>query len=277
MTDLPATEPIVDVLAAEWQALADLSADFTDADWDTPTELPGWTVKDNYSHVAGTERAMQGVAPPQVDLSGLDHLTAPSAAFTEPAVAARRDTPGAEVRAELVEVTAERLAELRQLPAERWDEVGPTPVGQVPYREFMNVRAFDCWMHEQDVRRALGRPGHVDGPVAEHAMGRCTKALGFVVGKKAAAPEGATVVFAIEGPLARMLPVVVTGGKAAVVDPAQVDPGTVTVTLTMDQETFWCLGGGRWSPDDVLAAAKVGFTGDTTLGETVVRSMNFMI
>jgi len=271
------TEPIVDVLAAEWQALADLSADFTEADWDTPTELPGWTVKDNYSHIAGTERAMQGVAPPQVDLSGLDHLTAPSAAFTEPAVAARRATPGADVRAELVEVTGERLDELRTLPAERWEQVGPTPIGEVPYREFMNVRAFDCWMHEQDVRRALGRPGHVEGPVAEHAMGRCTKALGFVVGKKAAAPEGATVVFEIEGSLARTLPVVVQNGKASVVDAATVDPATSTVTLTMDQETFWCLGGGRWSPDDVLAGTKVTLSGDTELGERVVRSMNFMI
>jgi uncharacterized protein (TIGR03083 family) len=271
------TEPIVDVLAAEWQALADLSADFTDTDWDTPTELPGWTVKDNYSHIAGTERAMQGVAPPQVDLAGLDHLTAPSAMFTEPAVAARRETPGDAIRAELVAVTAERIEELRSLPAERWDQVGPTPVGEVPYREFMNVRAFDCWMHEQDVRRALDRPGHVEGPVAEHAMGRCTKALGFVVGKKAAAPEGSTVVFDIGGPLARTLPVTVTSGKATLVDPATLDPGAATVTLQMDQETFWCLGGGRWSPDDVLAGTKVAITGDAALGERVVRSMNFMI
>jgi hypothetical protein len=129
-------------------------------------------------------------------------------------------------------------------------------------------------MHEQDVRRALGRPGHVDGPVVEHALGRCEKALGFVVGKKAGAPDGAVVVFDLSGPRARSLAVVVADGRASVAELGDREP---TVRLDLDQETFWCLGGGRWSPDAVLASRTIAITGDQALGESVIRSMNFMI
>jgi uncharacterized protein (TIGR03083 family) len=267
------TEPIADLLETEWTNLIALAEGFDDRDWETKTELPGWTVKDCYSHIVGTELSLQGHPLPEVDLSQFDHLTAPSAVVTEPPVAVRRPVPGADVLAELREVSGERMAELRALPPEKWDEVGPTPVGEAPYREFMEVRTFDCWMHEQDVRRALDRPGNDDGPVAEHALKRCGLALGFVVGKKAAAPDGTSVVFDLSGPLARKIAVAVDG-RAKVVPEVPADP---TVTLSMSTTAFWCLGGGRWQPESVLADGSVSIEGDVGLGERVVRSMNFMI
>ena len=42
-----------------------------------------------------------------------------------------------------------------------------TPAGPDTYGRFMRVRIFDCWMHEQDIRRAVGRPGHVEGPAVD--------------------------------------------------------------------------------------------------------------
>jgi uncharacterized protein (TIGR03083 family) len=267
------SEPIIDVLEEEWRSLLTLGGELDATDWSKATDLPGWSVQDCFSHVVGTERVLQGHPVPEVDLTGLE-LTAPSAVFTEPPVAARRALAPTAVLAELSEATAERLAELRSLPPERWEQVGPTPVGQVPYREFMNVRAFDCWMHEQDVRRATDRPGHQTGPVAEHAMGRCTMALGFVVGKKARASEGTVVQFSITGSLARELRVSVQGGRASVAPGPTDDP---TTRLTMDQETFWCLGGGRWHTEAVLGGKKVAIDGDQDLGLAVVGAMNFMI
>jgi uncharacterized protein (TIGR03083 family) len=267
------TDPIVELLGQQFTAMDALAADFSDDDWVTPTDLPGWTVKDCYSHVIGTESILLGDPSPEVDLSGLDHLTAPSSAMTEPAVHARRDNSGAEILAEFKTVIPRRMAELNGFPDERFDEVGFTPAGKAPYRDFMKIRAFDCWMHEQDVRRALDRPGHTDGPVAEHAMGRCSMAAGFVVGKKAGAPDGSSVVFDITGPMARQI-VVVVDGRAKVVDDVPADP---TATLTMDQETYWCLGGGRWEPTETLAAGRIEFAGDKELGEAVVQAMNFMI
>lgn len=266
-------EPVIEVLAAEWRAMSDLASDFTADEWEAPTDLPGWSVKDCYSHVIGTEEMVRGEPAPEVDLSGLDHLTAPSSMFTEPPVALRRPRTGPEVLEEFRGITASRIDELRGLEPERWDEIGFTPVGPGPYREFMHIRVFDCWLHEQDVRRALGRPGHQEGVVAEHAMGRCEMAMGFVVGKKAGAPEGTSVVFDVTGPLTRAIPVVVED-RARVVERV---PASPSVRITMDQEAFWCLGAGRWDPGEVLASGRVEIVGDRELGERIVERMNFMI
>jgi len=273
------SEPIVDLLEAEWRALSDLCATLDEAAWALPTDLPGWSVKDNISHIVGTERQLRGEAPPAVDVSHLGHLRNPLGEVNELWIEARRDRPGAEVLAELDAVTHERIAELRALPPERFDEVGWTPAGQAPYREFMKIRVFDSWMHEQDIRRAIGRPGHTSGPVAEHALDRCQLAMGFAVGKQAAAPDGASVVFSLTGGAPRRFGVVVEG-RARVVTPDDLSndlPSDPTVRLTMDAETFWCLGGGRWDPDTAMADGRVGIDGDPALGERVVRSLNFMI
>ena len=64
----------------------------------------------------------------------------------------------------------------------------------------MAIRVFDCWYHDQDIREALDRPGFLEGDVADLALGRIpTKALPYVVGKKASAPQGTTVVFDVTG------------------------------------------------------------------------------
>ena len=55
------------------------------------------------------------------------------------------------------------------------------------------------------------------------------------------------------------------------------EPASPAVTLTMDAETFACLGCGRWSPEDALAQGKVTIEGDGSLGEAIVRGMNFMV
>jgi putative sterol carrier protein len=99
-------------------------------------------------------------------------------------------------------------------------------------------------------------------------------ALPFVVGKKAQAPNGITVLFEVTGPAGRTVPIGVEGGRAKPLDAA---PATPTVRLTMDVETLNCLGCGRWEPEQALAAGKVRIAGDSTLGETIVRQMNFMI
>jgi len=52
---------------------------------------------------------------------------------------------------------------------------------------------------------------------------------------------------------------------------------TPTVRLTMDIETFTCLGCGRWTPEMALQARKVQMTGDTALGQTILVQMNIMI
>ena len=263
-------EPVIDLLADVWASTADLIAELDEDDFATPSPLAGWTVKDCLSHVIGTERSLLGDPPPEVDISHLEHVASPFQELMEVWVEDRRATPGAAVRDEFAEVVPRRLDQLRAMTPDELAEPGWSPVGEVPYREFMKVRVFDCWMHEQDMRRALGRPGHESGPVADSALENITRALGFIVGKKAGAPDGASVVFRTTGGN-RIARVVVVDGRASVVPEAPADP---TVVLTMPFTTFVALGGGRIDADAALAEGAT-VEGDAELGRRVLESMAF--
>ena len=115
-------------------------------------------------------------------------------------IASYRDMAGAVVLDEFRSVTARRLDDLRALTGADWDREGFTPEGPGPYRQFMAIRVFDCWYHDEDIREALDRPGYLEGPVADHSLGCIPpKGLPYVVGKKAGAPAGSTVVFDVAG------------------------------------------------------------------------------
>jgi len=272
-SDQPTTvsaEPVVGLLAGEWAAIAELGADLSEDEWSTPTDLPGWTAKDCLSHMSGTELALLGEPAPTVSVDHLDHVTSGFAAALEVWVEARRPVPGAEVLAEFTDATNRRLTVLGQLTPEEWDRLGWSPVGEAPYRTFMDVRVFDCWMHEQDIRRAVGRPGGLDTAAAELSLDRMLATLGFVVGKRAGAPEGATVMFTITGPFPRSVAVGVTDGRARVLDDEPADP---TATITTDIETFCALGGGRWFAEECITEGRVALGGDSDLARRVVESM----
>jgi uncharacterized protein (TIGR03083 family) len=263
-------EPVVALLAEEWDAIGVLGATLGDAEWELPSECPGWNVRDVLSHLVGTERWLLG--DPQPPAAEAPHVRNPLGARNEAWVAERRPRPGREVLAEFTEVTRRRLDQLAAFGPERFEQVGPSPVGQVPYREFMAVRVMDCWVHEQDIRVATARPGHSEGPVAELALGRIASAMGFVVAKKAAAAEGAAVRFALSGSPAGDVGVVVREGRGRSEEVSE-----PTVTLEMDAEVFWRLGCGRVTGDAALAAGLVGIRGDEELGDRIVRNMAFMI
>jgi len=266
------TEPIIDDLEAEWTSIAALVATFTDDEWELATALPGWSVRDNLSHVIGIERMLLGDPAPAVDISHIERVAAdPFAATIESWVEARRNLPGPTVAAEFDEVVARRRAQLAALSDDDWARVSWSPIGDVPYRAFMVVRVFDSWMHEQDMRRAVGRPGHLEGPAVEVALGHVTTALGFVVGKKAGAPQGSSVTFDLEGPQPRRYAVVVDG-RARLADPP---PDDSIVTISMPLTSFVALGGGRWNAEEAREAGGLEITGDVELGDRVIANMGF--
>ena len=267
-------QEIVDKLEQVWGSIAAVCQPLSERDWKRATDCPKWSVQDHVSHIVGTESRLAGRPVPDHTPQDMDHVHNDIGRGNEIWVDFLRPRSGAQVLEAFRDVTAARLQRLRAMNADDFSEPTQTPVGPGTVRDFMVIRIFDCWVHEQDIRRAVGCPGHLEGPVVVHSMDRMVRAMPFVVGKKAAAPDGSTVVFEITGAAGRSVAVGVGGGRAAFLDSP---PAAPHVRLTMDVETFTCLGNGRWEGSQALARGRVDIDGDRELGERIVAGMNFMV
>lgn len=274
MTTPDPDRALVDQLEEVWQRVAALCADLTEDEWKRPTEVPGWSVQDNLTHLTDIEAMSLGL--PRDDHAvpdGLDHVKNDSGARNEVFVDARRGWAGADALAEFLDVTARRLAQLRALTTDGFGADSWTPMGPGTVRDLLPFRVFDSWVHEQDMRGALGRPGGLTGPAAEAAMDRIVGTAGYVVGKKVAPADGTVVVIECTAPLARTIAVAVDGGRARVLDAAPADP---TVRLTIPGETYARVACGRADPATVLAAGSVVIDGDAAIGRRIVEELNFL-
>ena len=261
-------------LGQTWGGLSDVTQELSATEWSLPTECPGWDVKDQLSHLIGIERTIMGQPEPAWDGPLGDHVKNDFASRNERWIAVRRPFPGPTVRDEFEEVTRTRLARLDALREDEWAAVGWSPVGDVPHATFMEVRVFDSWVHEQDARRALDRPGGCGNRASALSLNRVQGAMPFVVGKQAGCAEGTAVRFDVAGPGsdARSFTVIVEGGRARRVG-NDLDP---TVTLLLSSIDFVRLGCGRATAEQVEAAGGIGLEGDAAVGRTVLGAMNFM-
>ena len=268
------SQQIVDLMETVWQSISALCDDFTPAQWATSTECPGWSVQDQISHLVGSECRLLGHPAPEHEPADTSHVRNDVGRSNEALVDYRRQFSGAQVLAEFRAITAERRSVLRAMTAADFAAETDNPLGRGPYTDLLAIRIYDAWVHEQDIRRALGIPGHLDGPVARHAYGRTAMAMPFVVGRKVKPADGATVVFDITGAVGGVIALNMDGGRAYRMDDA---PASPTVRLTMDLTAFNALGTGRWTADGALAGGSVSIAGDRELGERIVAEMNFMI
>ncbi len=261
-------------LEETWGALAEVCSQLSETEWALPTECPGWDVKDQLSHLIGIERAIMGEPVPEWNGPLGEHVKNDFAATNERFVAVRRALPGPSVLAEFVEVTTTRLAQLDALTEEDWAAVGYSPMGEVPYAEFMTVRVFDSWVHEEDVRRALDRPGGDGNAASAISLAHIQRAMPFVVAKLAGCADGTAVRFDVTGPGhdARAFTIAVEGGRGR---PAG-DEVAPTVTLSLSNIDFMRLGCGRTTSALLQAAGAVSVDGDGPVGGSVLGAMNFM-
>lgn len=265
---------LVDMLDAVWISVEDATGGISEDQWKTGTECPGWTVQDNVVHITALEAMSIGKDLPLAELpDDLPHVKNDFGRKNEEWIESRRSWSGADALAEFHTITRERIEGLRALDDAGFGADSWTPQGPGTVRDLLPFRIFDSWVHEQDIRRALGAPGDLDSAAAAHALGMMAKPMAFVVGKKAGAPDGAVVVFSLRGPLARDLVVAVDGGRASLVDTPTGEP---TVTIAMGTETFARLAAGRIDVDATVAAGDVTFTGDAALGRRVVDNMNYL-
>ena len=268
------SQEIVDNMEQVWRSIDTLCADLTEAQWKTPTACPGWSIQDQLSHLAGAESNILGRDTPEHTPPDTDYVKNDIGKRNEVNVDWRRAWPGRRVLDQFRELTAQRLRHLRAMTDEDFAASTQTPIGPGTVRLFLEIRLFDAWIHEQDMRRALGRPGHLDGAVAAHAVGRVALGMPMVVGRRAGAADGTSVVFNVTGAAGRTLIIRVEGGRATALEAAPANPA---VQLSMDVDAFTSLGCGRWDAAQALANRQVHIDGDRSLGETIVQQMNIMI
>jgi uncharacterized protein (TIGR03083 family) len=264
---------MIAALDEEWEALIALAGDLAPGDWSHPTDLPGWTVKDVYAHVIGVESSLLGRHGPGVVVpDGLPHVRNEMGRANEAWVLAYRPCSGFEVLADLAEVVTERRAMLARTDATAFDAPSWTPAGEDTYGRYMRIRVMDQWFHEQDVREAIGRPGHLSGLAPEVVLDELSSAMGYVVGKQANFPEGSSVRIDLRGPMSHCWDIAVTD-RARVVDQLSGEP---TVTVTMPGATFCRLAGGRreWNHPWVRSAVVV--EGDHDLGDQLLANLAFL-
>ena len=171
----PDDAAMVDALDEVWTRIGVLGARLTEDEWKLPTEVPGWSVQDNMTHLTDLEAMILGrPAPEHVPPDGLAHVKNDPGVRNEKYVDSRRDWSGAEALNEFVEVTHARLAQLRSYSVEDFAADSWTPMGPGTVHDLLPFRVFDSWVHEQDMRRALGQPGGLGGGAADEAMRRIT-------------------------------------------------------------------------------------------------------
>jgi uncharacterized protein (TIGR03083 family) len=268
---MPIPVDIIDKLDHTFGSISEVCADLTEEQWKSPSDLPGWTVQDNLSHLIGTERSLQGL--PLADRTEpVAHVKNPIGEFNEREVAARRGLAGAAVLAEWQDLTTLRIATLRDADEAYFDQPAITPTGPGTLADFLHIRVLDCWAHEQDIRRAVDRPGDLDSPSAAHTIDRLTRTLPIVVGKRAGTAEGDAVTIELTGPIHRSLTYEVVAGRATLVDtPSK----PVVATVRLDSDAFATLALGR-RPAAALGD-RVQLDGDVDLAGRIASQLAMMI
>jgi len=266
----------IQTLSSTWGHIAALGAGLSESNWKQPTDLAGWSVQDVLSHIIGTERFLEGLPLAQPCAMTGDHVRNAGGGFIENEVAARRSMAGTEVLAEWNELIGMREHTLANADAEYFAQPMATPTGPGTMADFLEVRILDCWIHEQDIRRAIGQPGNLGGVAAEHTVDRLIRTIPIVVGKRAACPEGSAMAIRITGDIERLVVCEVHDGRALLIDASVAHP---VCTITMDTEAFLTLATGRHTADAL--GPRVGVQADRPagieLGHRAIDQFNMMI
>src|SRR5690349_18269850 len=134
-------------------------------DWAKPTDLPGWNVRYIAAHLAHLESELAGNPQQQVEVPEAPHINSPMSVFTESGPLARADWTTDQIIDELEASAAKRDVALSSMmpldPTAPGD--GFAAVTGWNWATLLSNRVIDQWMHQQDIRRAVGRPGGLAG------------------------------------------------------------------------------------------------------------------
>jgi uncharacterized protein (TIGR03083 family) len=265
----PSRAELIDIWQTELETIADLASTLDDEQWSALTPCPGWSVGDLVAHTTDIEQMLARDPRPEhePDWASLPHAAGDIGRFTEIGVDWRRGRAKADVIEELRATTRSRRATLEAVPdgGEVLSPFGrPTTIERL-----VSMRILDAWVHEQDIREAIGQPGGMDSDAAILTLQQFVGGLPKVWAKQTQAPSGSTVhlVIADVGRGVEAWASVEADGQGATCDPVP----NPTVTLTLTWTDYLALSAGRVGPDSV--AERVTVAGDSALGKALLSSM----
>src|SRR5690242_19336091 len=151
MTDASRLAQLIDTWRQAIAEFVALARDIPEEQWHLPTDLEGWTVKDNVAHTAHLESVLAGAPEETIAVSEAPHIKDLSGFYTEQGVLARRDRDMASLADEIEQAAATRIAELEANPPTDGAAAPPRTPGGVPWNThtLLSNRPLDVWMHSQ--------------------------------------------------------------------------------------------------------------------------------
>ncbi|MEX1657482.1 maleylpyruvate isomerase family mycothiol-dependent enzyme [Streptomyces pseudovenezuelae] len=265
----PTLQPYADAWTHSIEAISELVTPLVEGEWNRRTPCPGWSVRDVVSHVIGLDCEMLGDPRPIHTLPrDLFHVTNDHQRYMEMQVDVRRHHTAPEMTSELEYVIIRRNRQLRNESRDPGTKVRGPLGTELTLADAMRQHAFDVWVHEQDLRTALGRPGNLDSPGAHIARDVLLAALPDIVAVKADAPRSSAIVFDVHGPIEflRTIRVDIQGRGTLETAPA-LGPAAA---LSLDWEAYVRLACGRVSLEAV--ADRVKAEGDPELTSAILRN-----
>jgi uncharacterized protein (TIGR03083 family) len=261
------------------QAVVDLGRTCSDADFERPTACPGWTVKDQISHIVGLESWLHTGEVPRVQVPDYEHIRHEAGAFVEKSVEQRRHMVGSKVVNELETIAAQRIQQF-SAPDLTPETVIRGAWGPAPVKDSLRTRILDIWTHEQDIRQALGRPGDLDSGGATVFMDLLFASLPKLVARDAGIPPGNVVIIEATGPVLGRAGVWVEDGEDG--KPRGIplfsgvahdgDPRDVFTTITLSTDALTRRAAGRGTLEDIHYTVH----GDAEVARRVLENLVFV-
>jgi uncharacterized protein (TIGR03084 family) len=184
-------------LADEHRSLDEIVSALAPDEWDTPTPAPGWSVRDQISHLAFfDEVAVQAATDPDAFASQLSAIAADPAAYIDVAVQRGREMEPAEVLSWWSEARYRSVEAFAELPPDlRVPWFGP-PMKPV---SFVTGRLMETWAHGQDIVDGL----HVERAPTDrlhHVAHMGVRARGFSFQINGRIPPEGDVLVELRGP-----------------------------------------------------------------------------
>jgi uncharacterized protein (TIGR03083 family) len=259
------TPAAVEAVRSLWDPVLARARSLDAGDWTRSTPCGDWDVKDLLGHLSGLQRFFDA----GVHLPAPEGWSAPEGAplldaFTAEFAAVRADWSPERILDELEEARAGHLERVESVTD--WSGATQGPLGETTEAGLLRTRAFDLWVHQQDLRVGLGEDADVtDGSAgALLAYGYVVDLVPWMAARRAKLPDGSALGLHLRPPLALDRVVRVTDRRGAWAEAADGDgavdaaPGALVL-----------LASGRGGPEQWRDRGHLGWTGEA--GEAFVR------